>query len=138
MRLVVDTNVFLDVILERDGLYAASAETLSLSSKGHDLIIPAHALPTVSYIVQKNRGRAAAAKALSLCLDIARVGALDEAAVLLGLSYGFADVEDSFVAAIASREKASRIVTNNIRDFGASPVPAVTPAELVAGLDAGL
>ena len=136
MRLVVDTNVFLDVMLRRGTLYAASAEVLTMSSNGNELIIPAHSIPTISYVVQKNTDRNAAIRAVSLCLDIARVGALDEATVLLGLSYGFKDTEDSFVAAIASRMKADYIVTNNVVDFAKSPVRAVTPTELLAELAA--
>lgn len=105
-----------------------------LSDSGFELIIPAHSIPTIFYIVQKNRGHDAATKALSLCLAIAKVGALRETTVLLGLSYGFTDVEDSFVSAIASEVKADYVVTNNVKDYVDSPVPAVTPVELLARL----
>ena len=135
MKLVIDTNVFLDVILKREPLCLTSAKVLDLSAvRGAELIMPAHAAATIFYIVEKNQGHEAAAKALSICLNLAHVGTLDEAAVLLGISYGFRDVEDSFVAAIASRAKADYIVTNNVKDFETSPVPAVTPAELLARL----
>lgn len=135
MKLIIDTNVFLDVILKREPLCFASAKVLDLSTNGDaELIMPAHAAATIFYIVEKNQGHEAAVKALSICLNLAHVGALDETAVLLGISYGFRDVEDSFVAAIASKAKADYIVTNNVKDFGASPVPAVTPAELLARL----
>lgn len=134
MKLVVDTNVFLDVILRREYLCKASAEVLSLSEPDFELIIPAHSIPTIFYIVQKNQGREAATKALSLCLALAKVGALDETTVLLGLSYGFSDVEDSFVSAIASEAKADYVVTNNVKDYDNSPVSAVTPVELLASL----
>lgn len=134
MKLVVDTNIFLDVILKREHLYEASAEVLSLSEPDFKLIIPAHSIPTIFYIVQKNQGREAATKALSLCLALAKVGTLDETTVLLGLSYGFSDVEDSFVSAIASESKADYVVTNNVKDYDNSPVPVVTPVELLASL----
>ncbi|OZG59471.1 toxin PIN [Bifidobacterium myosotis] len=57
------------------------------------------------------------------------MAALDETVILCGLSYGFTDTEDSFVVAIAEKEHADAIITNNVKDFALSPVEAVTPAE---------
>ena len=41
------------------------------------------------------------------------------------------DFEDAVQSAIAERIRADYIVTRNIRDFGKSAVPAVTPAEVL-------
>lgn len=57
---------------------------------------------------------------------VGSVGTLDESAIRLGLTYEFRDLEDAFVAAIAEQESASCIVTNNVRDFKASPVSVFT------------
>ncbi|NMM94022.1 PIN domain-containing protein [Bifidobacterium oedipodis] len=136
MRLVIDTNVFLDVILDRPSCDAA-ARVLALSEqKDCELLMPAHAAATIAYIVEKNRDRSTAAQALSLCLGIARVAPLDESAILRGLSLGFRDVEDSFVAAIAIREQADFIVTGNVKNFVGFLAPAITAAELIARFDA--
>ena len=136
-RLLIDTNVFLDVILERGALCEASAPVLDLWSRpGYELLMAAHSAATIAYIVESNRGRDKARQALSLCLGIARVAALDEVAILRGLSYDFKDTEDSFIAAIAEREHADAIITNNVKDFALSSVPAVTPAEYLARLAA--
>ncbi|BDR53373.1 hypothetical protein KIM372_12800 [Bombiscardovia nodaiensis] len=133
MRLLVDCNVFLDVFLEREGLYQNSALLLSQAKRlGYELIMPAHAAPNILYVVSKNKSRTTALSALSQSLAFASVGALDESAILRGLSYGFNDIEDSFVAAIAQKAKADYVVTNNIKDFALSPIPAVTPAEFLA------
>ncbi|KFI50700.1 PIN domain-containing protein [Bifidobacterium biavatii] len=130
-RLVVDTNVFLDVILEREPLCDASAQILALSSReGFELLMPAHSAATIAYIVEANtKSRDKARQALSLCLGLAHVAALDETAILRGLSYGFKDTEGSFVAAIAERDHATHIITNNVKDFALSPVEALSPAE---------
>ena len=134
-KLVVDTNVFLDVILARQPMCEASASVLDLSSHPeYDILMPAHSAPTIAYIVEANANRANARQALSLCLGIAHVAALDEATILRGLSYDFKDTEDSFVAAIAERERADFIITNNIKDFALSPIAAVTPIEYLSRL----
>ena len=59
---------------------------------------------------------------------------MDEATILRGLSYDFKDTEDSFVAAIAERERADFIITNNIKNFALSPIAAVTPIEYLSRL----
>jgi predicted nucleic acid-binding protein len=137
MRLIIDTNVFLDVILERQPLCEASAAVLNLTSgDDHVLLMPAHAAATIAYIVEVNtKSRGKARQALSLCLGIAHVAALDESVILRGLSYGFKDTEDSFVAAIAEQERADFIITNNVKDFALSPVDALSPAEYLSRID---
>ena len=135
MKLMVDTNVFLDVLLDRAPLVTASSRVLDLSNrKGFELLMPAHAAGTILYIVETNKSRDAAVAALTGCLSIAHVAALDEAAILTGMTYGFHDVEDLFVAALAVRERCDAIVTNNVKDYAISPVPAIAPQELIAGI----
>jgi hypothetical protein len=46
----------------------------------------------------------------------------------------FDDFEDAVVAAAAEKLHCRWIVTRNVVDFASSPVPAVTPAELLAAL----
>ena len=104
MRLTVDTSVFLDVALMREPLCHVSGRVPDLSARDDvELILPAHSAAAIACIVEKNRNRKAASRALSYCLSIAHVGALDEATILEGLGYGFTDVEDAFAAAIARR-----------------------------------
>lgn len=132
MKIVVDTNVFLDVFLVREPLIFPSAEVLALGkTDDFDLIIPAHAIPTIIHITTKNADRQKAHTAVENCLSLARVGTLDESAIRLGLTYEFRDLEDAFVAAIAEQESASCIVTNNVRDFKASPVSVFTPKDFL-------
>ena len=135
MRLMIDTNVFLDVILAREPLVAASSRILELSNRDDvELLMPAHAASTILYIVESNRSRDIAIAALSECLGIAHIAALDEAAILTGMAYDFHDVEDSFVAAVAVRERCDAIVTTNVTDFANSPVPAIATKEFIAGV----
>lgn len=49
-------------------------------------------------------------------------------------SLTFSDFEDAVVASAAQLAGCERIVTRNVADFAGSPVPAVTPEELLADL----
>jgi hypothetical protein len=58
MRLMLDLNVLLDVVQQREPFYAASAAVLSQAVEGrHVACLPGHALTTLHYIVAKNAGR---------------------------------------------------------------------------------
>jgi len=39
--------------------------------------------------------------------------------------------EDAIIAATALRETAEYIITRNVKDFGQSPIPAVTPNDFL-------
>ncbi|GGI14607.1 toxin PIN [Galliscardovia ingluviei] len=128
MKLIVDTNIFLDVILQREYLWYASARILdSACTAQHHVLMPAHSAGTIIYIVQKNKDRDTAISALRYCLSVAHVAYIDESTVLSGLELDLHDIEDSFVAAIASREHADFIITRNTKDFRFSPIPALSP-----------
>lgn len=137
MRIMVDINVFMDVILDRKPQSATAARILDLHRHpGIELYMPAHGAATILYLTGKTKGHGTAAKALSLCLGMTHVGALDETAILKALSYGFKNAEDAMVAAIADTYGCDFIVTGNVRDFSKSPVPAISPVELLNQLNA--
>ena len=136
MKALVDLNVLLDVIQRRDPHYDASARLLSLVAAGAlEAVVPGHAVTTVHYIVRRFAGRAVADEAVDWLLgDFAVVGS-SSTVMLRARGLGMDDFEDAVVAATAEDARCSWIVTRNVADFGASPVPAVTPGELLAHLE---
>ena len=62
-----------------------------------------------------------------------RFVALTEADIAQAARMQWDDFEDAVQSAIAERIRADYIVTRNVRDFSRSPVPALTPAEYLAG-----
>lgn len=58
MRLMLDLNVFLDVVQRREPFYAASATVLSRAVEGSNVTcVPGHALTTLHYVVAKHAGQ---------------------------------------------------------------------------------
>ena len=47
------------------------------------------------------------------------------------LALNMGDFEDAVIAAIAKRERADYIVTRNLKDFAGSPVPALSPSQVL-------
>lgn len=131
MKLLVDTNVFLDVILERKDLMRESAAVLDAIEDGRAKgYVSSHALTTIHYIVAKANGRAAAATAIADVLDLCEVVALNEADFHRALSLGLQDFEDAVQVAAALHVGADYLVSRNERDFKGSPVDVRSPTTI--------
>lgn len=131
MKLLVDTNVFLDVILERKDLMRESAAVLDAIEDGRaEGYVSSHALTTIHYIVAKANGRAAAATAISDVLDLCEVVAVNEADFQRALALGLKDFEDAVQVAAALHVGADYLVSRNERDFKDSPIEVRSPATI--------
>ncbi len=136
MRVLVDLNVLLDVIQRREPHYAASARALSVAvAGGIEAAVPGHAVTTLHYVVAKHAGRAAADAVVDWLLSDFEVVAEDKTVLLRARGLGFSDFEDAVVAAAAEKSHSTAIVTRNVSDFVSSPVPAMTPAEILVRID---
>ena len=101
---LIDTNVVLDLILDRAPWSNDAARLFTAANQRLlDAWVSAHAISTVHYIVQRERGRQVAAAAIADLLSIVRVVPLDGAAFQRALTLGLADYEDALqvVAALA-------------------------------------
>lgn len=132
----MDLNVLLDVIQYREPHYAASADVLSRIAGGElKGAVAGHAITTIYYVVSRFAGRETADEAVDWILGDMEVAAEGREAFLRARSLEMKDFEDAVVAAAAEQTRSDRVVTRNVHDFGQSPVPAVTPRELVAELE---
>jgi predicted nucleic acid-binding protein len=138
MRLLVDINVALDVILEREP-WATEAALLFAAIHGGraEGYLAGHTIPTIHYIVRENRkDRAAADAAVATLLRIFTVVAAENPELLQALAFGFADFEDAVQAACAAKISADWIVTRNRKGFRKSPVIGKPPGAVLAAIQA--
>jgi predicted nucleic acid-binding protein len=138
VRLLVDINVALDVILEREP-WATEAALLFAAIHGGlaQGYLAGHTIPTIHYIVRENRkDRAVADAAVANLLRIFTVVPAENPEMLQALALGFPDFEDALQASCAARISADWIVTRNLRDFRKSPVVAQPPGAVLAAIRA--
>ncbi len=130
MKILLDTNVIIDNLAQRDG--GESLELLTLCECGVlEGIITTVTLMDVMYIMRKNISAAElreAAKMLMQVVDVIPALKSDIKAALFG---DIPDFEDAVQASCAARIKAELIVTRNIKHFNGSSVPAILPSELL-------
>jgi predicted nucleic acid-binding protein len=132
VKALFDTNIVLDVALDRPHLAAASRAALTWGFEHPGRACLAwHSVATLAYFLAKH-GRPSAVRPLVgelvVRLDIA--GGSDRE-LLRAIELPVSDFEDAMVVALAEGAAATHIVTRNTADFRRSPVKAVTPEDFV-------
>ncbi len=135
MKALLDTNVVLDVLLDRAPHAVASSAVLSLVESGAVRgSLCATSVTTVHYLLAKALGQRVARRHLETLLSLCDVAPVTEDVLRDALSAGFADYEDAVVHAAALRSHAAVIVSRDATGFKSAKIPVVSPAELLATL----
>jgi predicted nucleic acid-binding protein len=118
MKLLIDTNVLLDVIQQRKPHDAFAQRLLSLFERGEVTgYVSAISFNNIFYILRKQIGATEARNALRSLRSIFKVVALDERIIDVALTHEVADFEDAIQAECARAVDASCVVTRNTQDF---------------------
>jgi predicted nucleic acid-binding protein len=134
-RLLLDLNVILDVLLDREPHVVASAALWTLVEEGRVVaLVPAHGVTTVFYLVSKARGRAVAREVIGDLLAVFGVAAVDEQVVRRATALDLADFEDAVTAAAAEAAGCEAVITRDPVGFAGSPIRAVEPLVALAAL----
>ncbi len=131
MRLLIDINVILDVIFQRPGEVASSA-VIATCSQQNQAYMAWHSVATLSYLIERQQNAKAAHLAITELLVWAQVASTGHSDALQALQLTMTDFEDALQASAALACGANYIITRNVRDFAASPVPAITPEKYLA------
>lgn len=132
MKILIDTNVILDVLCNR-AKFVLEAEKIFKMCEVNKVegYISALSVPNIVYIMRKeldDKKTAAVLEKLSLIFKIADLKGSD---IIRASKLGFGDYEDALQSICASRIKADYIITRNIKDFEKSKVKAVKPVEFL-------
>ena len=127
-RVLFDTNVVLDVLLDRQPYVEASAAAWAAVETGvAEGMLAAHAVTTIHYLVRKERGNAKARRIVSAILRVFGVAAVDAAVLQEALELPWPDFEDAVTAAAARTAGCEFIVPRDPKGFRGSPVRSLTP-----------
>jgi predicted nucleic acid-binding protein len=131
-RFLIDTNVVLDVLLDRKPFVDDARAIWELSDAGtFDASVAAFSLPTIHYVCRRHAGIAAANNAVDICLQAFEVCALYRECVLAARRMAGGEFEDNLQIASAITDFMQGIVTRNKADFIESPLPVYSPGEFL-------
>jgi len=132
-RVLIDLNLVLDVLQKREPFYAASAGVLACAETGLvEGLVAAHTLTTLFYLVAKDQSAERARVTLTELLQFLSVAPVDQAAIEQALNLPYPDFEDAVQMMAAVQAGAQYLVTRNVQDYRAGPLPVLQPAELLA------
>lgn len=127
-RFLVDTNVALDVLLERQPHFAASAAVWSaVETATAEGYLAAHGITTICYLAQKQLGTRRARRVITSLLQVFRIAPIDEVVLRNALDHEGSDFEDAVTAAAARSSKCDAIVTRDPKGFRTAALPVLTP-----------
>lgn len=136
MRVLVDTNIVLDVLLDREPHARASAEILSRVERGEvSGWLGATTVTTLYYLIAKAAGQDKALTEVRKLLSLFEIAPVNRPVLEGALAIGFADFEDAVLHEAARQIEAAAIVTRNPRHFAKAELPVYTPEEFQEILD---
>jgi len=137
MRVLLDTNVVLDVLLER-GEWLADADIIWQVSRAGRVwsYVSASSVTDLYYISRKLAGRDKARRIIRDCLDVLGIIAVTRDHLEAAYALETGDFEDDLQIVCAMVVPLDAIVTRNPADFFSSAIPVWTPAQLIAHLTA--
>ena len=132
MKVLIDTNVILDVLCNRAEFVADSSKIWKLCEvEKIEGYISALSVPNIVYILRKELTPQKTKEIIWQIMMIFRIIDLKPSDLKNAAEMLSADFEDAVQMCCASRIKADYIVTRNIRDFQNSKIIALKPSELL-------
>jgi predicted nucleic acid-binding protein len=132
VKILIDTNIILDLILEREPFVENAIALFEKIEQGKlEGYIAATTITNIFYIIRKSESREVAITAINRLLIGIQFCVVDRQTVETALSLGLKDFEDSIQLACATLSQLDGIVTRDRKDFIDSNLPIYSPTELL-------
>jgi predicted nucleic acid-binding protein len=131
-KLLVDTNVVLDLLGKRENFYLEAQELFTLSDNGIiQLCVSALTFANTHYILSEQLKVINASKILRKFKVLVKVLPLHNKIIELSLDSDFRDFEDAIQYYSALDGEAEIIITRNKKDFKLAEIPVLTAKEYI-------
>lgn len=138
MKILIDTNVVLDLLLDRTPFSeAASRVFLMVENSMVEAFLCATTVTTIDYLLHQTLSRPEAKKALQRLIELFEIAPVNRPVIEEALRGRMADFEDAVLAHAANLVGATAVITRNTKDFRHSPVKALDPVSFLSVFDKG-
>ena len=126
-RILVDTNIVLDLLAKRKEFIVEAQELFTLSDKNEvKLYVSSLTFANTYYILSQKMKLNDARKILRQFKVLVEVLPMDDKIIDLSLESDFKDFEDAIQYHTAIENGISIIITRNLKDFKTSRIPVLT------------
>ena len=133
MRVLFDTNVLMDVLLERQPFVHESAAVVDQVVRGAVTgLIGATTVTAIFYLASREIGSKEAMRQIQKLMNLYEVAPVTRSVLDAAITSNSPDFENAVLAEAAHQAGAQAIITRNLKDFAGSPVRAYTPRQWLA------
>ncbi len=135
-KVLLDTNICLDVILEREPFAEKSGKIMGKAESGiFFAFLAAHGFDTLFYVLMSKIGRKKAYQGIRILRSVCHIADVTQPVIDKALQLKWPDFEDAIHYQAALAEGCDAIVTRNPSDFKESSLPVFTPFQFLAETD---
>lgn len=132
MIILIDTDILIDVVLDRFPFASSAAQLLDILEKRPGrAFIAWHSISNFYYMVRPSKGSSQTKDFIHDLLRFVQIAPTDTKDVLYALRLPLPDFEDALQCAAAIASGAEVIASRNIKDYRNSPVPVRNPETLL-------
>ncbi|MBS1249551.1 MAG: hypothetical protein MAG431_01131 [Chloroflexi bacterium] len=131
--ILIDLNILLDVLQEREPFYEESARLLAAVEKGLLVgFIAAHSITTLFYLIQKDKSSAEAHADITSLLQFLKIAPVNQSTIEQALNLNYDDFEDAVQMISATQCKAEYLITRNTTDYQPPLIPVFQPIDFLS------
>ncbi|KYC40754.1 twitching motility protein PilT [Scytonema hofmannii PCC 7110] len=132
MKVLLDTNIIVDVALEQEPFFTNSETVLSLVEQRQiQGYISASSFGDLFYIIRKQKGRDLAIEFLREIITFCQIATVESTTINMALTVNFRDFEDAIQYSTAVLNHLDAIITRNPSDFPVTVPRIITPEQLI-------
>jgi predicted nucleic acid-binding protein len=132
LKFLIDTNIVLDLMLDRMPYADDAAQLFDQAERGNiSAVLCGTTVTTLYYIAAKTIGARKAKQAVGGLLSLCEVAPVGRAVLEAAIVSDFHDFEDAVLAAAGRIAIVDAIVTRNAKDFRNAGIPVYNAAQAV-------
>ncbi len=136
MKVLIDANVVLDVLLDRKPLVQSAAKIFALTEQSQlESCLCATTVTTVDYLLSQALEKSQARSASRRLIELFEIAPINRIVSEEALRSRITDFEDAVLEQAAHLVGAQAILSRDARGFKKSRVKVLDPAELLASLE---
>jgi predicted nucleic acid-binding protein len=135
MKVLLDTNIIVDLALERQPFFSNSETVLSfIEQEQIEGYISASSFGDLFYIIRREKGKELTLEFLREIATFCQVATVNQATISMSLASNFKDFEDAILYGAAVLNNLDAIITRNQKDFPVTTPQILTPEQLIQEL----
>ncbi len=132
MKVLFDTNIILDVLLNREPFVVNSSLLMAhVEKKDIDGYLCATTVTTLDYLLSKALNKRESRAGIQKLLSLFRISDVNSTVLNLSVNSDFSDFEDAVQYFSGVCSEVNALLTHNIKDYKNSELPVYTPDELL-------